>query len=81
MLGPVEGGYLGTPSMLVMAGFSVVLLAKAVSGAYRLRRDVSRVIQKPTTQQSWEAHALVAIGALVLLVWSLFAIWIHSTDG
>lgn len=73
------GTYLGTPIMLVMAVGFAVLLAKSASGAYRLRRDVSRAVRKPTVQESWEAHALVAIGALLLLAWALFAIWIDST--
>lgn len=75
MSGPVGGAYLGTPVMLILAGLFAVLLAKSASGAYRLRRDVSRTVDKPTTQQNWETHALVAIGALLLLIWSLFAIW------
>ena len=65
--------------MLVFAGFSVVLLAESASAAYRRRRDVSRVVRKPG--DTWEAAALVAIGALLFLIWSLLAIWIHSTDG
>jgi hypothetical protein len=79
MPGPIESKYPGTPVMLFLAGLLVVILVKSVSSAYKVWRDVSPVVKKPSAKNNWEAHALVAIVALFLLLYFLAAIWIHST--
>jgi hypothetical protein len=72
MSGPIGSEYPGTPVMLVMAGLTTFILAKAGLAAYRRRGDV-------TGRQNWEAHALLAVIAAVFLVMELWAVWTRNT--
>ena len=78
MSGPIGSKYPGTPFMLAAAGLLVIIIAKSAWTAYRLRRDVSTEIPKTNMKQSWEANVFVAAGALLFLVYAVYAIWVHS---
>lgn len=69
--GPVGSEYPGTPFAVILAILFSVLLGKALLSIFRRRRGGK-------TSQSDGADVVVAVGAALLLVMVLWAIWIHK---